>query len=79
MGRLQHRRSISAKPGVYARIQSHCDAQGISVASFVEAVITQALDQAGAPVPIVEAGGYPKRLRPLSEGHATEAAAHFTF
>jgi hypothetical protein len=83
MGRLQHRRSFSVKANVHARMKAYCDAQGITMAAFVEVLITEALDQAGAPTPDVEPGGYPKRLRPVSEAMAKriakQGAAHFTW
>jgi hypothetical protein len=74
MGRLQHRRSFSVKANVHARMKAHCDAQGISLAAFVEGLITDALDQAGAAAPDVEPGGYPKRLRPMSDADAKALA-----
>jgi hypothetical protein len=83
MGILQHRRSISAKASVYARLHAHCKAHDLSVAGFVERVIIEALDRAAAPTPIVSSGGYPKRLRDSTEMQARDlakhAAAHFTF
>jgi hypothetical protein len=83
MGRLQHRRSFSVKANVHARLKAHCDAQGLTMAAVVEGIITDALDQAGAAAPVVARGGYPKRLRPVTEAEARDvakqAAANFTF
>ena len=83
MGKLQHRRSISAKASVYARLHAYCKAHDLSVAGFVETIITEALDRAAAPTPIVSSGGYPKRRRDLTEiqarALAKQVSAHFTF
>lgn len=69
---------------VYARLRSHCQRRGIPIAAFVEAMITDALDDEGEPIPNVgESVGYPKQRRESTEAQAKDLArrnaACFTF
>jgi hypothetical protein len=83
MANLQHRRSISTTAIVYARLQAHCARQGVSVSSFVQSLVTSALDREGEPVPVIAPAGYPRRRRETTDAQARElanrGAAHFTF
>jgi hypothetical protein len=82
MGRIQHRRSLSIKGRVYARLKSHCDANGMTLAAFVETALAGALDQAGAPHVAVTASGYPNLSEATEQVRADLASrgeAAFTF
>lgn len=74
MAKQQTRRSISLKGLTYQRLKDFCDATGRSVSGYLEEIIAEKLDAAGAPVPTV------LRLRPV-ERRATEEiiSQHFTF
>lgn len=48
-GPAQTRRAISLKGLTFQRLASYCEEQGVSVTSFIEELIVEGLDRAGAP------------------------------
>jgi hypothetical protein len=83
MGKVQHRRTVSMKALVYARLKHHCRERGVPVTAFVEAMIVDALDDEQAPHVSAPVGGYPKRTRESTDVQAKDLAkqppASFTF
>jgi hypothetical protein len=53
MAKRQTRRSISVKGITYQRLKDYCDATGKSVSGYLEDIIAEKLDAAGAPIPTV--------------------------
>lgn len=53
MAKRQTRRSISVKGITYQRLKDFCDATGKSVSGYLEDIIAEKLDAAGAPIPTV--------------------------
>jgi len=49
MAKRQTRRAISVKGLTYQRLKKHCDANGKSVAGFVEELVALKLDALGVP------------------------------
>jgi hypothetical protein len=75
MAKRQTRRSISVKGITYQRLKNYCEAQGVSISGYLEAIIAEKLDVAGVPVPEkVEPRPKPKTL-PSDE----IISQHFTF
>ncbi len=83
MGKIQHRRTVSMTAILYARLSAHCKRRNIPMAAFVEAVLVDALDDEGEPVPVIVPTGYPKRRRESTAAQArdiaTRPAACITF
>jgi len=82
MGKFQNRRSTSMNALVYARLKAHCKRRGLPIAAFVEAVLTDALDDEGEPVPTVAPPGYPtRRHKPeaIAQDLASRPPAHVTW
>ena len=76
MAKRQTRRSISVKGITYQRLKDFCDAHRLSVSGFLEDLIAEKLDAAGAPVPTVVK---PRPgLRKVSEPDEI-VSQHFTF
>ncbi len=80
MAKRQTRRSISVKGITYQRLKDFCDATGRSVSGYLEEIIAEKLDAAGAPVPTVIK---PRPERKADEAEQPEAeeivSQHFTF
>jgi hypothetical protein len=53
MAKRQTRRSISVKGITYQRLKDYCEDNGLSVSGYLEDIIAEKLDAAGAPVPTV--------------------------
>lgn len=78
MAKRQTRRSISVKGITYQRLKDFCDATNTSVSGYLEDIIAEKLDAAGAPVPTV-VKPRPQR-KPESTSQPEEIVSqHFTF
>jgi hypothetical protein len=77
MAKRQTRRSISVKGITYQRLKDFCDATGCSVSGYLEDIIAEKLDAAGAPVPTV-LKARPQR-KPESSQPEEIVSQHFTF
>lgn len=75
MAKRQTRRSISVKGITYQRLKDFCEGQGVSVSGYLEEIIAEKLDAAGAPVP--------EKVEPRPRPKAVDAeeivSQHFTF
>ena len=71
------RRSISVRGATYARAKAYCESEGLAVSGFVEDLIREALDAAGAPEVTAPLKCYGKREPELTTEEAI--GAHFTF
>lgn len=71
------RRSISVKGETYQRLKDYCASIGQSVSGYVEDLVTEKLDAAGAP----QAGPLePRKPREAKEEAPEEIVSqHFTF
>ena len=76
MAKRQTRRSISVKGITYQRLKDFCDATGKSVSGYLEEIIAEKLDAAGAPVPTVLK---PRPQRKPENQPEEIVSAHFTF
>lgn len=76
MAKRQTRRSISVKGITYQRLKDYCDANGTSVSGYLEEIIAEKLDAAGAPVPTVLKVRPQRKTEPDSEEIVSQ---HFTF
>jgi hypothetical protein len=83
MAKRQTRRSISVKGITYQRLKDYCDATGKSVSGYLEDIIAEKLDAAGAPIPTV-LKARPQRKEEESTSTSSEqpeeiVSQHFTF
>ena len=82
MAKRQTRRSISVKGITYQRLKDFCDATGKSVSGYLEDIIAEKLDAAGAPIPTV-LKPRPQRKEEEEtvepEQHEEIVSQHFTF
>lgn len=86
MAKRQTRRSISVKGITYQRLKDYCDATGKSVSGYLEDIIAEKLDAAGAPIPTV-LKSRPQRKEEESTSTSTSPSSepeeivsqHFTF
>lgn len=69
------RRSISVKGITYQRLKDYCDAQGRSVSGYLEEILAEKLDAAGAPVPTKLRHKPRKKKVPVED----IVSQHFTF
>ena len=77
MAKRQTRRSISVKGITYQRLKDFCDGSGRSVSGYLEEIIAERLDAAGAPTPtVLKPRPDRKEEQPASE---EIVSAHFTF
>ena len=75
MAKRQTRRSISVKGITYQRLKDYCRAENRSVSGYLEEIIAEKLDAAGAPVPThVE-----PRVKPKTVDSEEIISQHFTF
>jgi hypothetical protein len=51
MAKKTTRRSISIKGIHYQRLKDHCEAVGVPISAYIEQIVTEKLDEAGAPIP----------------------------
>ena len=77
MGKKQTRRAISVKGLTYQRLKDYCDGTGQSVSGYLEEIIAEKLDAAGAPVARVLKARPVKKPKPLRAEDI--APQHFTF
>ncbi len=77
MAKRQTRRSISVKGITYQRLKDYCDTHRLSVSGFLEDLIAERLDAAGAPIPTVVA---PRPQVRSKSGESDDIVSqHFTF
>jgi hypothetical protein len=80
MAKRQTRRSISVKGITYQRLKDYCDATGKSVSGYLEDIIAEKLDAAGAPIPTVLKPRVQRKEEPVVEDEPEEIVSqHFTF
>jgi hypothetical protein len=82
MKKKQYRRAVSMKPHVYIALAQHCEAHAICRTSFVEALITQALEASGVSLPSRDEAIAEIRARAKPTGDDEDvdiAPAFFTF
>jgi hypothetical protein len=75
VAKRQTRRSISVKGITYQRLKDFCTDQNLSISGYLEDIIAEKLDAAGAPIPTrVEERPRPKVVEPEEI-----ISQHFTF
>jgi hypothetical protein len=80
MAKRQTRRSISVKGITYQRLKDYCDATGKSVSGYLEDIIAEKLDAAGAPIPTVLKPRPQRQEESAIEAEPEEIVSqHFTF
>jgi hypothetical protein len=80
MAKRQTRRSISVKGITYQRLKDYCDATGKSVSGYLEDIIAEKLDAAGAPIPTVLKPRVQRKEEAVVEDEPEEIVSqHFTF
>lgn len=77
MSKKQTRRSISFRAEVYATAVAHARERGVSVTSFVEAAVVNALNAAGATM--LERGEAIERLKPVTHQEVESVTGVWTF
>lgn len=77
MAKRTTRRSISVKGITYQRLKDYCDANNKSVSGYLEEILAEKLDAAGAPMPTVLK---PRAARKKASASTEEIVSqHFTF
>lgn len=83
MAKRQTRRSISVKGITYQRLKDYCDATGKSVSGYLEDIIAEKLDAAGAPIPTVLKPRTQRKEETVTTSSEAEpeeiVSQHFTF
>lgn len=80
MAKRQTRRSISIKGTSYQRVKDHCADTGQSISGYLEALITEKMDEAGVPIPDVVTSYPERKAEPETAWDGTgQPSAHFTF